>query len=305
MIDSKRLLDQFLGAGASSTGGTSDGGGAAAGLGGIGDILNSALGGGGGAGGSAGGLGDVLGKALGGAGGTGGGAGGLGDILNNALGGLTGSQSGGQSGSGGLGGVVGQVTDYAKNNPGLSTVIAGGLASVLLGGKGPKLKADALTLGGLAAIGTLAYKAYQQYKVNNPSAPAPIPPAAPTSAAPAAGDDARARSILVAMIAAAKADGKIDDQEKQKILGKISEGGLTSEEQAFLAAEFAAPLDFNKVVDSATGPEHAIQLYAASLLAITADTPAERGYLDMLAARLGIDGQLKTTIEQTVASAAA
>ena len=275
MIDSKRLLDQFLGAGASSGGGSAAGGG---------------------------GLGDLLGSALGSKGGTGGSGGGLGDLLSGALGGLTGGQGG--SAGGGLGGMAGQVTDFAKKNPGLSTVIAGGLASVLLGGKGPKLKADALTLGGLAAIGTLAYKAYQQYKVNNPGAPAPLPPSLPTSAAPATGDDALARSILVAMIAAAKADGHIDDQEKQKILGKISEGGLTDEEQAFLAAEFAAPLDFSKVVDSATGPEHAIQLYAASLLAISADTPAERGYLDMLAARLGIDGQLKATIEQTVASAA-
>lgn len=276
MIDSKRLLDQFLGAGASGGGSGSAGGG---------------------------GLGDLLGGALGNKGGAGGSSGGLGDLLSGALGGLTGGK-GGSTGGGGLGGIAGQMTDFAKNNPGLSTVIAGGLASVLLGGKGPKLKADALTLGGLAAIGTLAYKAYQQYKVNNPGAPAPLPPSLPTTAAPETGDDALARSILVAMIAAAKADGHIDDQEKQKILGKISEGGLTDEEQAFLAAELASPLDFSKVVDSATGPEHAIQLYAASLLAISPDTPAERGYLDMLAARLGIDAELKTTIEQTVANAA-
>ena len=257
MIDSKKLLDQFLGAGASSSGSGQTGS-----------------------------------------------LGGLGDMLNNALGGLTG---GGQSGgAGGLGGIAGQVTDFAKKNPGLSTVIAGGLASVLMGGKGPKLKADALTLGGLAAIGTLAYKAYQQYKVNNPSAPeANLPtPSAPPVTAPGT-DDTLARSIIIAMIAAAKADGTVDEAEKQKIVGKLAEGGLTQEEQAFLAAEFAAPLDFNKVVALARGPEEAIQIYAASLLAITPDNPAERAYLDMLSARLGIDAALKASIEQAVASAAA
>lgn len=286
MIDSKKLLDQFLGAGASSSGGGASPASAAGGLGGIGDMLNSALGGA--------------------AGGKGGGAGGIGDILNDALGGLTGGSGGGSGGRSG-GGITGQVTDFAKKNPGLSTVIAGGLASVLLGGKGPKLKTDALTLGGLAAIGTLAYKAYQQYKVNNPDAPAAtLPPPAPAPGASAANgaEDQLARSIIVAMIAAAKADGTIDDTEKQKIVGKLSEGGLTGEEQAFLAAEFAAPLDFNKVVALASTPEQGIQIYAASLLAINPDHPAERAYLDMLAARLGLDPTLKTTIEQTVAGAA-
>lgn len=299
MIDSKKLLDQFLGAGASSSGGAGSGDA----LGGLGDMLNQALGGAGGAGG-AGGLGNVLNEALGGLkGGAGGQSGGLGNLINDALGGLTGGSAGGQGG--GLGGVAGQVTDFAKNNPALSTVIAGGLASVLLGGKGPKLKADALTLGGLAAIGTLAYKAYQQYKANNPDAPAaPVPPAGMPSAAPTAADDALARSIIVAMITAAKADGTIDAEEQQKILGKLAEGGLTAEEKNFLSAEIAAPMDFNKVVDSATGPEHAIQLYAASLLAIRVDNPAERAYLDMLAARLGLDDGLKKSIEQTVANAA-
>ncbi|MCX5496879.1 tellurite resistance TerB family protein [Kaistia dalseonensis] len=267
MFDSKKLLDQLLGA-AGGQGTTAQG--------------------------ASGGLGNL---------------GGLGDLVGGVLG-------GGQSSGGGLGGVVGQVTDYAKKNPGLSTVIAGGLATVLLGGKGPKIKADALTLGGLAAIGTLAYKAYQQYKINNPDAPPPATPASvPQVPAPAdtgfnpanaGAPDLVALSIISAMIAAAKADGKVDETEKQKIIGKLSEGGLSAEEQAFLNTELAAPLDINRIVDSATGPEHSIQLYAASLLVIAPPgSPAERAYLDMLAARFGFDAQLKTAIEQTVASAAA
>lgn len=271
MIDGKRLLDQFLGAETGRSGVPRGVGSAPAGAGG--------------------GLGDLIGGL------TGGGRGGAGGL-----------------GGGGLGDVIGQVAGYAKNNPALSTVVAGGLASVLLGGGkgGAKLKANALTLGGLAALGTLAYKAYQQYQANNPAAPpapAPTPAGVPlppvVAGQSASKEDAAALSVIVAMIAAAKADGHIDDDERQKILGKLSENGLTAEEQAFLDKELAAPLDFNRVVGLATGQEQAIQLYAASLLAITPDQPAERAYLDMLAARLGIEPGLKAAIEQTVASAAA
>ena len=254
-----------------------------------------------------------------GASGTGGGAGGgLAEGLGGLLGGLGGSGSsvGGGLG-GGLGGMVGQVTDYAKNNPGLSTVIAGGLASVLMGGG--RGKVSPLTLGGIAGIGALAYKAYQQYKINNPDAPgAAVPPPAPSPSAlppPPAnspfspdnatiGADAFALSLVSAMIAAAKSDGHIDDQERQKILGKLSEGGLTAEEQTFMDQELAGPLDLDKVVRAAKTPEEGIQIYAVSLLAITPDQPAERAYLEMLAARLGLDPALKTNIEQTVAAAA-
>ncbi|MCX5572278.1 tellurite resistance TerB family protein [Kaistia nematophila] len=317
MIDGKSILDQLLGAASGAGGGQ--------GQGGLGDLsrMSGSLGSGGGQPASsdpAGGLGDLLGGMLGGAGGQGqggGGAGGLGDLLGGILGGGGSGQAASTGGAGGgLGDVFGKVTEYAKQNPGLSTAAAGGLAAVLFGGKGPKLKADALTLGGLAAIGTLAYKAYQQYKVNNPDAPAAsAPPVGTPAALPPAdsafhpanapgGADAVALSIVSAMIAAAKADGTIDADEKQKILGKLSEGGLTADERDFLNREMAGPLDINKVVDSATGPEHAIQLYAASLLAINPDHPAERGYLDMLAARLGLDANLKASIEQAVAAAA-
>ncbi|MCX5579986.1 tellurite resistance TerB family protein [Kaistia terrae] len=318
MIDGKSILDQLLGAATGARGGQ--------GQGGLGDLsrMSGSLGSGGGqpaSGAGAGGLGDVLGNILGGArggaGGAAGGGGGLGDLLGGMLGGNGGGSaaSAGKSGGGGIGDVVGKVTEYAKQNPGLSMAGAGGLAAVLFGGNGPKLKADALTLGGLAAIGTLAYKAYQQYKVNNPdepvasSAPVGTPAALPPAdsafhpANAPGGQDAVALSIVTAMIAAAKADGTVDATERQKILGKLSEGGLSAEERDYLDRELNGPLDLNKVVDSATGPEHAIQLYAASLLAIDPDHPAERAYLDMLAARLGLDAELKSSIEQAIAAA--
>ena len=61
-----------------------------------------------------------------------------------------------------------------------------------------------------------------------------------------------------------------------------------AEERRFVEAELAKPADLDAIVREATTPELAIQVYAASLLAIEVDTPAERSYLRTLADRLGL-----------------
>ena len=56
------------------------------------------------------------------------------------------------------------------------------------------------------------------------------------------------------------------------------------------------PLDIDSVVASATTPELALEIYAASFLAIDPDDPAEQAYLAMLASRLKIDPGLAATL---------
>jgi uncharacterized membrane protein YebE (DUF533 family) len=216
----------------------------------------------------------------------------------------------------GIGGALGSVQEHARRNPLLAGALAGGLASILLGSKGGrKLAKGALTYGGIAAIGGLAYKAYRDYQAGQsaqaekPAGKSDVPLLPPPADSPFAianapqGEEAFALDLVRAMIAAAKADGHIDDQERAKIVGKLSEGGLDPEEEAFLTSELAAPLDIDRIVRSAKNKEEALELYAASLLSITPDHPAERAYLDMLAARLGLEPELAKTVERTVASA--
>jgi uncharacterized membrane protein YebE (DUF533 family) len=88
------------------------------------------------------------------------------------------------------------------------------------------------------------------------------------------------------MIAATKADGKIDAEEKEAIFAKLETMPLGAEEKAFVFDELSSPLDINAVVARADTAEHAAEIYAASLVAITADTAAERAYLDALAHKL-------------------
>jgi uncharacterized membrane protein YebE (DUF533 family) len=206
---------------------------------------------------------------------------------------------------------AGQAVQMAKDNP----LAAGALAAVLLGtGAGRQLTGTAVKLGGLAAIGGLAYKAYQNYKnggqpqqAGTPAAGQPelLPP--PTgsdfhSAQAPQGEGEFALMLVRAMIAAAKADGHIDDEERKKIGDKLSLSGIGAEAEAFMRGELEAPLDLDAIVASAKTEAQKAEIYTASRLAIEPDTRAERGYLDLLAGRLGLPDGLVDHIEATVSS---
>lgn len=195
--------------------------------------------------------------------------------------------------------------------------LAGGLAGNMISGKkGRKLGKKALKLGGLAAVGALAYTAYQRYnQQNSPSAPSAQLPqaAAPVELTPApagsafmpkendvAAQEALGLILVRAMIAVARADGRLDAQESQTIFEKIQSLGLDPESQNLLVKEMGHPVDMDAIVNSATCPEIAAEIYAASLLAVEVDSAAEKAYLAMLAARLELPAQLVAEIERQV-----
>ncbi|MCG8486593.1 MAG: tellurite resistance TerB family protein [Chromatiales bacterium] len=197
--------------------------------------------------------------------------------------------------------------------------LAGGLAGNLLGSKsGRKLGKKALKWGGVAAVGALAYTAYQRYS-SNQGAPAggnsanPVNPVQELTPAPAgslfmpeesdqAANDALGLILIRAMIAASRADGRLDAQESQAIFQKIESLGLDHETQSLLVREMGQPVDIDAIVNSATSLEVAAEIYAASLLAIEVDNSAERAYLSMLAMRLQLPPELVNEIEQQVES---
>ena len=101
---------------------------------------------------------------------------------------------------------------------------------------------------------------------------------------------------------AAKADGRIDEEERRKIGDKLSLSGMGGEAEAFMRGELEAPLDLDALVASARTEAQKVELYTASRLAIDPDTRAERGYLDLLAGRLGLPDQLVEHVEATVSA---
>ncbi len=207
---------------------------------------------------------------------------------------------------------AGKAAQMAKDNP----LAAGALVAVLLGTKtGRSVTGKAATLGGLAAIGGLAYQAYKNYQAGKQPAEAPaqtqpelLPPPSDTGFHPdnaPQGEGEFALTLIRAMIAAAKADGHVDDDEKRKIADKLSLAGIDGDAGQFLMEELEAPLDLDALAAAAKTEEQKVELYTASRLAIDPDSRAERGYLDMLAGRLGLPDALIDHVEATVSAAKA
>jgi uncharacterized membrane protein YebE (DUF533 family) len=188
--------------------------------------------------------------------------------------------------------------------------IAGAVAGGLLSSKGGrKLGKQALELGGMAALAGLAYTAWQRHKQGERAgvelvAPTPerLRSAGFLPEGAAASEDF-GRALFRAMVAAARADGRLDASERAALLEQIGRLGLGDAERAELYAEIERPVTIEEVVASARTPAQAAELYTASLCATGADTPAERGYLALLAARLGLDDALVASIEREVGAA--
>ena len=323
------LLGQVLGG--------AKGGAAPGGAGGLGDLLGQVLGGakGGTAPGGAGGLGDLLGQVLGGAqqkaqtanqslqdaGGLGGL---LGSILGQATGGARDAARDADQATGAsdkLAQVIEQMTgkklspdmlsqlqEMIANNQLAAGAAAGGLGGLLLGTKsGRNITATAAKLGGLALIAGLAYKAYNNYLEGKPLIRVGDPVAAPpknSAFSPDAGDANQNATLMIrGMIAAAAADGKIDDKEKQAVLGQFqSLGGINQDAVDFLNTEISNPADAATLAAEVQGPEQAAALYTACRLAIDVDNKHERRFMEDLAEAMGLDEELVKQIESGAAS---
>jgi len=204
-----------------------------------------------------------------------------------------------QGGLGDLGGLLGGLLGGGAGGGGAGL---GGLLGGLLGGGSPMGGAPQSRSGGgtsyaaLASLGMMAFQAYQAWQRSQASAPQEAPRTVDLLAGPEAEEHSHA--ILRALIAAAKADGRIDDAEKQMISTEIGRHTDDPQLQQWLDDEVAKPLDANEVALSATDPAMASEMYLASVMLVDDQQDAERNYLDELAAALQIDPQLQVHLEQ-------
>lgn len=178
--------------------------------------------------------------------------------------------------------------------------LAGGVLGLLLGTKsGRKLGGNLVKVGGLAALGGVAYNAYKNWQTNQPQAPAE--PGTPVGQLTGPAADQRSLQVLKAMIAAAKADGHIDDAERGKIHQQVQQLGLDDEALALLNAELDKPLDPKDIAAGVDSAEAAAEIYLASLLVIEVDNTMERAYLNALAQELKLADELVQQMEAEVA----
>ncbi|WP_435256619.1 tellurite resistance TerB family protein [Thioclava sp. FR2] len=178
--------------------------------------------------------------------------------------------------------------------------IAGGLLGLLLTDGGQKILKTGASVGGAALIGGLAYKAYEDWKAGKAPAasaePGPVALPKPDGTAflpndPVKADDLATR-LLQAMVAAAKADGHVTTRERARISQQLAQAGMGAEAERLITDELDAPLDAGRIAALARSEEEAAEIYAASLLVVDPEAPAEKGYLAMLAARLNLDPRL-------------
>jgi uncharacterized membrane protein YebE (DUF533 family) len=297
--------------------------------GGIGDLLRNVMGNAGqGGSGAGGGLDQILGQFKDQAGKLGVGSGAdLLDTLGKVLGQAT---EGVKEGAGRVGAATGardaltkaaggrtpeeliaEVKDLIANNQLGAGAVLGGLGGLLLGTRtGRGVASSAIKVGALALIGGLAYKAYQNHQAGKPLITGPQNAA--TSAAPAgSGFEPAAISnegaihIIRAMIAAAAADGRIDDTEYARIVSSLGGGATDPEAKAFLEKELRTPSTAAAIAASVSTPAEALQVYTAARIAIDGDNASETGFLAELAAALGIDGDLAAQVDATARSTGA
>lgn len=197
--------------------------------------------------------------------------GGLGGLLGGLLGG------GGSSAGGGLGGLLGGLLG------------GGGSAGQGRSTGGPNYAA-------LASLGMMAFQAYQSWQRSQAAAPQQALRTVDQLSGPEA--EVHSHAILRALIAAAKADGRIDEQEEQLIYAEIKRQTSDPQLQQWLDEEVSRPLDAVQVAQSARDPAMAAEMYLASVMLVDDQQDAERAYLDELASALQLDPTLQLHLEQ-------
>lgn len=233
------------------------------------------------------------------------GQGGIEDMLGSILGGQTQRPAQGGRAQDGLGGLLEQLSQLSQGQSGQSAPSGGGLDDLLgqltagAGGQSGGLGSliGALTGGGAVATGTASNGSFGDLlnqAISNRGQPQRVPQ-------PSAPQEAAAGLMLRAMIQAAKSDGKFDDAEQQKLLGRL--GDVDSHERRFVNDELAKPVDVNGLAgDVPRGLEN--QVYAMSVLGIDLDNQNEARYLDALAKALRIDQQTANQIHAQVGAPA-
>jgi uncharacterized membrane protein YebE (DUF533 family) len=194
--------------------------------------------------------------------------------------------------------------------------LAAGAIALFFGSKGTrKFAGKAAKVGGAAAIGGLAFKAYTDWQTQQASASQDQPRLDSSTSSVGAHNQnqfdigtpinnledkaasKRSEALMQAMITAARADGHVDDDEMTLITQQINNFGLEQDVTRFLLSEMSKPVDVSRIAALADTPETAAELYMASAMVVDMDSPVERTYLDKLALAMNLDAQLVSQLE--------
>ena len=213
------------------------------------------------------------------------------DLLQNKTG--NGQRPTSSSGKGGLGSLL--------SGAGGGALAAGAMGLLLGNKKVRKVGGKVAIYGGLAALGVIAYKAFGNWQAQQGTAPQTAPQT--LDRLPPAQVEQHSQAILKALVAAAKADGHIDERERALIEGEFVKLDNDQQLQQWLHAELNKPLDPADVARAASTPEMAAEMYIASVMLVDEESFMEKSYLDELARQLKLEPGLKVELEKQVRQA--
>ena len=180
-----------------------------------------------------------------------------------------------------------------------SGAAAAGVLALLLGTQaGRRVTGAAVKVGGLAALGGVAYQMYRQWNAGAAStATATAPTAEPAQLPAPQAPKASVELLLKAMIAAAKADGHIDAAELEKIRTQLASLELGDKASDMILEEVGRPVDAKGVAALTNGDMAiALEVYLVSASMLDASDAVEQAYLDDLRVAL----QLPDSVKQPV-----
>jgi uncharacterized membrane protein YebE (DUF533 family) len=217
--------------------------------------------------------------------------------LQNLMNQFIGSNAQGPKPDGAQQGIGDSISKMVGNIPGglVGGAAAGGIMTLLLGNKSArKFAGKAAKYGGAAVLGGLTYKAFQSWQQNSAgqtNGTSPSGMTTPDESAFLSSDvmqPAFELTLIKAMIAAAKADGHIDQVEQQRIFNAVEEMNLPNEMKGMVFDLLQQEITVEELVRGLDKVEQKSELYLASCLAINPDHPSEKAHLDQLAAALAL-----------------
>ncbi len=181
---------------------------------------------------------------------------------------------------------------------------AGALALLLGTGAGRRLTGSAIKLGSIAAVGGLAYNAYNKWQSQLPQSGGGVKrvePATPRSELTDDKTQQRNIALVRAMVAAAKADGHVDEAERQAMLEQVDQQQFDAETLDFLKKQITTDVTVAELAALSDSPETASEMFVACSMVIDKQNPQEKAWLESLSSELKLSEELVESLQEKLA----
>ncbi len=192
--------------------------------------------------------------------------------------------------------------DKAEKNPMAAYAVGAagaGLLALLLGSKsGREVAGAGLKLGSLAAVGGLAYQLYQNWQgQNNAQTGTAQVESVKLESIQEKETDLSTENLLRAMVAAAKADGHVDQDELAHIRSKMQVLNLGSDVSELLLGELVRDTSVADIAAMANGNQKAaLELYLVTRMVVDDQNAVEKAYLADLQKALALPDEVVAAV---------